>query len=216
MKYQHVMFDLDGTLMNTSEGILKSVKHTIKSLSLPDVSNETLKKFIGPPIEKSFEEYIGLTKKDAAEAAAVFRRVYPDLYLYEASFYDGIENLLLSLKKSGIKISVATYKRGSYTSKLLKQFNVYETFDYVVGSDDEGKLTKTDIINKCVDLSGISKNQTVMIGDTKHDAISSRETGIDFIAVTYGFGFKTQEDTKDYSPVCVCDSVNEVSMFLYK
>lgn len=214
MKYDHIMFDLDGTLMDTSKGVLKSVQHTIDMLGLPTISQDLLKKFIGPPIEKSFEEYMGLSSGRAAEAAAIFRKVYPEMYLYEAEFYKNMEKLIADLKNAGAVISVATYKRESYTCKLLKHFNIYDTFDHVIGSDDAGKMTKTDIINKCISLSNVDRSKAVMIGDTKHDAASAQEAAVDFIAVTYGFGFKNDSDVNEYENIFVCDDVDSLNSFL--
>lgn len=191
---KHVIFDLDGTLFDTSEGILKSIKYTLAQLEVPLPSEEIQKKFIGPPIEKSFEKIMGFSKDKAKEAASIFRKAYPSLYLYDAEIYDGIESIIDEMREKNIVLSVATYKRESYTKKLLEHFSFYDKFDYVFGSDDEGKMTKLDIINMCIDKSGIDRNNTVMIGDTVHDALAAKAAKIKFIAVTYGFGFKSKND----------------------
>ena len=211
-KYKCIIFDLDGTILDTSEGIRKSVEESIVVLKLPAMTDSQLQSCIGPPIQNSFKNIYKMEIEEANEAAAVFRDLYKGKYLYDACLYAGMMQMLDNLKKSGMKIMIATYKREDYTLTLLEKFGLLKVFDYVKGSDFEGKLTKSDIIRMCIEQSECSDEEVIMIGDTIHDSSAAQSLGIDFIAVTYGFGFKQLEEIKE--AVYVADSVADIKSYL--
>lgn len=192
-----VIFDLDGTLMDTSEGLILSINDTINRFGLNDLSIEKKRTFIGPPIIKSFKETYNLSDEKATEISNYFRDIYKNTYLYQAKVYDGIYELLDILKKSGKKIAVATYKRDDYAKMILNHFNISKYCDFIQGADFENKLSKSDIVKICIDELKANKKSTVLIGDSMNDLIGARESNIDFIAVTYGFGkFSEKENIK--------------------
>lgn len=207
-----VLFDLDGTFMDTSCGIIKSIEYTLNEMGMNRSGD--LHKYIGPPIEYSFKTYAGLDGENAKKAAAVFRKVYPEKFLYEAEIYPGIEELIDVLHHNNIKCGIATFKRESYTLKLLEHFGLIERLDVIHGSDEHGELTKTDIIKLCMNDLNCTDNETIMIGDTVHDASAAYKAKTDFVAVTYGFGFKNDADTKEYPCVKICATPKELSEFL--
>ena len=198
--YKAVLFDLDGTLMDTSSGILAALQKTISELKLKSLDIDVLQTFIGPPVQMSFTRVYGMTPEEANQAAAVFRDYYkqPD-YLLQAIPYEGIFEVLGSLTKKHIKIAVATYKRQDYAEYLLNQAGFNKYTDVFYGADFEGKLTKSDIILKCIADCCISKNTDVlMVGDTYHDAMGAQNLNIPFLGVTYGFGFSCQEEIEKF------------------
>ncbi|WP_018212324.1 HAD hydrolase-like protein [Desulfitobacterium hafniense] len=210
-KYEAVIFDLDGTLMDTSIGVIKSVEYVITQLGLPPLSMEEMRSFIGPPIQVSFRTKYDLDDNTTAQAASFFRNAYKDLFLFDAEVYPGIFPLLEALQTSGIRTAVATYKREDYTLKLLHQFGLCQLFDFIKGSDFEGKLTKTDIVKECVRRIGTGNlSQAVLIGDTFHDANGAKECNIDFLGVTFGFGFKNEREALDAGATSVARSVEEL------
>lgn len=197
MRYQLAIFDLDGTLLDTTQGILKSVEYTIQHFGLPPLSHDILLSFIGPPIQESFAKVYGLSGSILQEIASIFRTNYSSYNLLKANPYNGIYDLFQRLSDMGIQTAIATYKREDYALTLLKHFDFYQYTNIMYGGDNENKLKKKDIIIKCIKTSKINDyNSVVMIGDTLHDAIGAMELNLDFIAVTYGFGFK-QETYKD-------------------
>ncbi|MBQ8983560.1 MAG: HAD-IA family hydrolase [Lachnospiraceae bacterium] len=201
-RYDIAVFDVDGTLLDTSEGILNSVKHTIDVFGKPMPDPETLRSFIGPPIQNSFQKEYGLSKEEADTMAAEFRKVYKDIYLFGAVPYEGIYECMDTLRKAGVKLAVATYKRQDYAEKILKHFAFDRYCDVIYGSDFEGKLSKMDIIEKCMkDLGSTDYKNAVMIGDSWHDANGAEQLGVDFIGVTYGFDFRTEVDVKEQGAV---------------
>lgn len=210
-KYSLVLFDLDGTLFDTSCGIIKSVEATVEALGDTIIAKEIgVKSFIGPPIEYIFHNILQYDEDKTIKAAKIFREIYPSKFLYEAKEYDGISELLLMLKGSGVKVGVATNKRERYTLKLLDHFGLLNKIDIIHGTDEKGKYTKTDTINLCIKNMSANKRGAVMIGDSHQDALGAREAGVDFIAVTYGYGFKSAAEAERFCPEKICDSVQEL------
>lgn len=197
MKYKLVIFDLDGTLMDTSSGILMAVKDTIKDHGMPGLSEEKIRTFIGPPIQWSFEAQYGISKEEAQRMADTFRALYSTKHLLGAVPYPGIYDLLHALNERGMKSAIATYKREDYALRLLKHYHFDDYTDIMYGGDNDGTLKKHDIIQKCIDTADVKNlNEVVMVGDTLHDSNGAKELGVDFIGVSYGFGFHG-DDAKD-------------------
>lgn len=196
------VFDVDGTLLDTTEGVLSSVRYTIAKSGLPELSDELLKNFIGPPIQNSFKKYYSVNDQKAQELAEIFREQYKNVDLLKAVPYPGIYKVFEALKKAGIKLAVATYKRQDYATKLLRHFEFDKYTNILYGADPYNKLKKNDIIEKCMSDLGISDyTQAVMIGDSDNDAIGAQKLHMNFLGVTYGFGFKTPEDINEYPSI---------------
>ena len=128
--------------------------------------------------------------------------------------YVGVCDLLELLKKYNMKIAVATYKKHSDAIPLLEHFKFSNYYDVAYGADPDNKLKKSDIIKKCIKDLEVSPNETVMIGDTKLDAIGAEQIGCDFIGVTYGFGFKSKDDVYKYKNVGAADTIKELCEML--
>ena len=122
-KYDIAIFDVDGTLLDTTEGVLASVERVIKERGLEPLEKEQLLTFIGPPIHDSFAKAYGLSGPILQEMADEFRTYYKDEYLYLATPYEGIYEAMNRLSELGIKIAVATYKREDYARMILEYFS---------------------------------------------------------------------------------------------
>lgn len=205
-----ILFDLDGTLLDTSEGICHSVRYAIDQLQLPQPSEECLREFVGPPIQESLIRYGGLSKEEAQQGANVFRDFYKHQALFEASLYDGIIPALEQLRNMGFKIGVATYKREDYAIDILVHFGIAVLCDAIHGADNENRLTKADIIQMCCEELGGGKDGTLLVGDTEHDARGAAMAGIKFGAVTWGFGFSPNNVKSDYPIDVVWNNVNDI------
>ncbi|MBO4267589.1 MAG: HAD hydrolase-like protein [Lachnospiraceae bacterium] len=213
-RYDAVIFDLDGTLLDTSEGIFRSVLYAIETLGYEKVSSDVLRTFIGPPIQKSFARVYGLEKEEADKAADVFRNRYKEDDILLAVPYEGIFETLAKLRESGVKTAVATYKRQDYAGKLLMHFGFDKAVDAICGSDAEGKLSKKDIIDNAIKILGADRSRTVMVGDSDNDAIGSSGTGVDFIGVTYGFGFSGAADVNKFPAIGTSDSPEGILRYI--
>ena len=141
-QYKCVIFDVDGTLLDTSEGMLSAVRYTIAKFGLAPLDEATIKSFIGPPIQHSFQRVYGFADDVIADMAAVFRDRYKDKDLLLAEAYDGIFDVLDYLRRSGMRIAIATYKREDYATRLLHAFGFDQYTDLIFGSDFEGRLKK--------------------------------------------------------------------------
>lgn len=214
-KYRLVIFDLDGTLLDTREGVLSSVKYTINKTGLTPLEDSVLQTFIGPPIMDSFAKTYGISDKEKLqELVEIFRKQYKDVDLLKAETYEGIYEVFETLKRIGIKTAVATYKRQDYTENILKHFGFDQYTDIIYGADPDNKLKKKDIIQLCLEKTGIGVDEAVMVGDTEHDAEAARQLGMDFLGVTYGFGFKTAEDVLEYTKVPAATTADGIGRIL--
>ena len=207
-RFEAVLFDLDGTLLDTSEGIVKSVKETIEHFDLAMLPDEELLRFIGPPIEWSFEGKCGVKADKLSEVCNYFRDRYSNHNLLMAKPYEGIYDLLGYLNYKGIPLGIATYKKQDYAEKLLiaKGFDKYTS--HINGSDYGGKLLKKDIIKMCIDSLGVGDvSRVLMVGDSNHDANGAKLAGAPFAGVSYGFGFGQfgGEDINEFEHVIYVD-----------
>ena len=215
MKYELVIFDVDGTLLDTSEGVLSSVKYTIERFGFDMPDDKQLRTFIGPPIQRSFANTFGLSGDIIQEMTAVYRDRYKGDDLIKAVPYEGIYECFDSLESKGIKTAIATYKRDDYAQRIMKHFHFDDHTKIIHGADDNNKLSKSDIIEICINESGIPKEKVLMVGDTDNDAIGAEGIGVDFLAVTFGFGFKPGEEIT-YPHVHVSDTAADIASFVLK
>lgn len=215
MKFKAVLFDLDGTLLNTSEGVIASVRHTIETLHYNELNEEQLLSFIGPPVKLKMKEIYHLTDEDAAHAMDVFRSHYGGDDLLKASVYEGLPELLSYLRSQNIKIGVATYKREDMAKRVLEHCGIASYFDAICGSDVAGNLTKADVVRNCMHaLNADEPDKAVMIGDSDNDAIGAKAIGLSFVGVTYGFGFKSPEDVAAFENCGCAATVPELQEIL--
>lgn len=213
-KYKLAIFDVDGTLLNTTEGVLSSVIYTMKELGLEVPSQAELLKFIGPPIQDSFKRQYGLEGDILQEIATIFRNRYKGDDLLKAYPYEGIFEAIERLKNDSVKIAIATYKRQDYALRIMQHFGFDQYTEIIYGADHENKLKKMDIIKKCLDDSGIiDYKDAVMIGDSDNDAIGADKIGVNFIGVTYGFDFKEKKDVDRFPNIGTATSPLEILKF---
>jgi len=194
MAYEICLFDLDGTIVDSQQGIVNSILHTVATFGLEMPSMERLKKFIGPPIRVSFEKVFNMSPKDANSAVSKYREYYAEKGVFENILYPGIEDTLKILKERGKTIALATLKPTVFAVKILEEFGISQYFTYALGSELNGdRNTKGEVISDVLDALGdISKEKTVMIGDREYDILGAREMGLSSIGVTYGFGSRRE------------------------
>ena len=216
IKYKMVIFDVDGTLLDTTEGVLDAVKYTIEKEGLPGLPEEVLKTFIGPPIQDSFRKAYQIEDKGyLQELAGIFRGRYKDFGLLKAYPYEGIYEVFDRLLAAGVKPAIATYKREDYARTIVRHFGFEKYTDIIFGADHENKLKKKDIICKCLEAyGGLPAKEAIMVGDTEHDAIAARQIGMDFLGVTYGFGFRTPKEVAEYSDITPAESAGKIRAVL--
>lgn len=211
-----ILFDLDGTLLDTTEGLECCVLRTAKEMGFPPPSHEEiLSRFIGPPVQFSFGRYYGLDDAMAQRCADVFRSHYqqPDV-LFKASPYLGLFETLGALQNRGVRLGVATYKREDYALKLLHHTGIDAYCSVTHGGDNFNKRTKSDIIQLCLEELGIPFQETLLVGDTEHDAKGAEALGLPFLGVLYGFGFKSPSDLSEFHHVGFIKSFPQILEFI--
>ena len=192
-KYDLVIFDLDGTLMDTSEGIINCYNYTAKTYNKKELEKEKFKGIIGCPLSTGFKENYNMNDEEVNGAIKKYRERYAEKGIYEARTYDGIPKLLKEIKDKGCKTAVATLKLEEFAKKMLEDKNLAQYIDVIYGTNKEDKYEKVDLVNKAMEIFNIGKEKTVLVGDSKYDAIGAKEAGVDFIGVTYGLGFNSVE-----------------------
>ncbi len=205
-----IVFDLDGVLLDTSPGITESVKYTVHHLGYNSLSQDELMSFLGPPIQDSFARQFNLDPVDAQNATEIFRKHYINETILNAAPYEGIYHLLKKLRSKNTLTAVATYKREDLAINLLKYYELNKYFDLIHGTTNLNSLSKADIIEKCITESGIERSKTILIGDTSHDANAADSAGINFIGVTYGYGFNSISDIDNYRNIGSANTTNEL------
>jgi len=197
MQYDIVIFDLDGTLLDTSPGIFNCIRHTESKMGLPPLDQKKYELFLGPPLFESYKRIYGLGEKEAMAAVRCYREYGSSKGIYEAAVFEGIEDCLQAIKTKGMKLAVATLKSQVLAEKSLKYFSLHHYFDAIVGMDRTESLTKADIIRMALERIGQARSEkAVMVGDSEYDAVGAAEAGVDFIWVTYGFGCKPVDKQK--------------------
>lgn len=189
-KYQYYFFDLDGTLVNTEEGITNSVKYVLEKYHIKEYDMETLRKFIGPPLGESFQKYFGFSAKETGELIGCYREYYSAGGMYEAKVYGGIERLLERLKEDGKVLAVATSKPEHFARKILERFGLADYYTCIAGASMDGsRSSKEDVIAYAlVQCEVTERARAVMIGDREHDIYGAGKQGLDSVGVLFGFG----------------------------
>ncbi len=190
-RYRAILFDLDGTLLDSAEGILDATRYTLSHYGHEIPEERVLRRFIGPPVQDGFRQYLSLDPPCASRYADTFRAYYRAHALFLARPFSGVCRMLDALRADGIPLAVATYKREDYARELLAHFDLARRFDVIRGADAAGRLDKTEIMCRALDELDVSVGEdTLMVGDSIHDARGASELGVDFVGVTYGYGFE--------------------------
>ncbi len=192
MRYNTVIFDFDGTVCDTGEGILKSAKYALDyfGYETPDDYNE-LTCFIGPPLLITFQEKFGADPVKAEELVKKFRERYTNTGLYESCLYDGIISLLKRLKANNIRLGIASSKPQHYIEALLEKFGIKSHFDCICGVSFKADCeSKASIIGRCLNELGANAKETIMVGDTHFDIDGAKLNQIDGVGVLWGYGSK--------------------------
>ncbi len=213
-KYDFILFDLDGTLTDPGLGITNSVMHALKKYGIEVEDRTSLYKFIGPPLIDSFEKYYGFSHEEAAKSVDYYREYYKDKGIYENAVYDGVEELLKSLREKGKKIILATSKPEPFAKEILRHFGLEKYFLFAAGSTmSETRTNKAEVIEYALSECGITdKSAVVMIGDREHDIIGANKNGIDSIGVLFGYG--SREELESAGATYIAETVENIEKYI--
>lgn len=214
--YDFVLFDLDGTLTDPGTGITNSVAYALAKYGIHIDDKTSLYKFIGPPLIDSFMKYYGFSHAQAVEAVEFYREYYTATGMFENSVYQGIPELLASLKNAGKNIMVATSKPEIFAEKIMKYFGLDVYFTYIAGANmDETRTYKDEIIDYALKKVGADDcSKIIMIGDREYDVIGAKKFGIDSIGVLFGYG--SREELEKAGATYIAETVDDIRKFVLK
>ena len=188
-----IYFDLDGTLTNPKPGITLSIQYALQKLDHPTMPTEDeLTWCIGPPLRASFVRLLG-AETSADLAVSYYRERFSDVGLYENGVYDGIGDVLTSLRASGHRLFVATSKPHVFAERIIDHFGLRNHFERVFGSELDGtRVDKSHLLEYALKQALVDPAKTLMIGDRSHDMIGAKSNGRKGIGVLYGYGSRDE------------------------
>lgn len=196
-----ILFDLDGTLTDSGEGITKSVQYALSKFGIEETDLNELRKFIGPPLIDSFEKYYGFSREDAVRAREIFNERYQPIGWKENRPYDGVEELLKELSSAGKMLGIATSKPADTANRVLSHFGLRDYFPVFcaaplngIGGEKAGRIRAAMEEAKTL---GCKVENVIMVGDTKFDVLGAHECGVPCVGVTWGFAVEGEFESCD-------------------
>ena len=206
-----ILFDLDGTLTDSGEGIMNCAALALEHFGIPVPEREALRVFVGPPLDKTFRE-LGVPADKTNEAIAVYRSRYVPIGKWENHPYPGVEKMLQKLKSQGHRLFVATSKPEEMSKEILTKFGLADYFEMICGATLDGSRgKKEDVIAYLLSLTQ-GTGEAVMVGDTTYDVIGAAHHGIPTIGVAWGYG--KVEDMKAAGAAAIAETMEELLRLL--
>lgn len=206
-----VLFDLDGTIVDSAPGILSTLVYTYEHLRMPVPSHAELVKWIGPPILESFRDLAGLDEDESRYALAIYRERYRERGVYEATPYPGVPEAVRAIRRAGIPVSLATSKPESAARAILDRIGLTDAFTELTGaSEDETRSHKADVVAEALRRLAAAgadiRTRPVMVGDRVHDIEGAAEHLVPTVFVTWGYGTRAEAE----GAVAVVDTPGEL------
>lgn len=210
MKFHSILFDLDGTLTDSGEGIINCASLALAHYGLPVPDRQDMRVFIGPPLKDTFFKF-GVPEESLDEAVQIYRKEYVVTGIYQNFPYPGIRQLLENLKQDGCRLYVATSKPEHMAIHVLEHFGMDHYFDRICGACSDGIRSKKDEVIAYL-LESIGAEDAVMVGDTKYDVIGATVHGIPAIGVTWGYGLRREMESA--GALAIADTMEELYRLL--
>ena len=214
--YRFIFFDLDGTLTDSKEGIVNSVRWTLRRMGAPVPEEDTLRLFIGPPLQDSFERFCGFSPEQAGEAVTVFRERYLPIGQFENQAAHGAAEMLARLKEKGYTLALASSKPENLCLSICKRFGFTPRLSVISGSPPLGDRSKADVIQDVMAQLGLTNADCpsiLMVGDRKFDVLGARACGIDCVGVRF-FGYAPPGELEEAGAAAVVETVPELESFI--
>jgi phosphoglycolate phosphatase len=183
-----VLFDLDGTLTDPGEGIVRSIRAAFEFAGREPPSAAALTRYIGPPLRDSFRE-LGVQPEEVDSFIGAYRRRYREVGMFENRIYPGVPELLSRLGAAGFRLYVVTSKPREFADAILRHFDLMGFFERVFGSDLDGRLSdKRELLAHAQRIAGLSASRSALVGDRGLDMAAARSHGILAIGALWGYG----------------------------
>ena len=190
--FDTVLFDLDGTIIDSAPGIVQSIAHTLRAMDRPVPPMKELLHWVGPPLPQSFESRGGIEPDRVDEAVSIYREQYLNVGAYDAKIFDGMGAILRDLRAEGRHLAIATSKPTTPATLMLEHFTLVPYFSVIAAAaDDESRGEKHLIIDDALTglaNLGIGPSRVLMVGDRIHDIEGARQHGIPCAIVRWGYG----------------------------
>lgn len=216
MKKKLLIFDVDGTIWDSERDVFVSFNHTLKNLAGFEITKDEFQKLAGRPLDAMFERVLPKEKK---QLASQYEKAYKRYYIDEEHFadatvlFDNVKEVIDKFKKECFYMAVASSKPKRILDKMIANFNL-EGFHYVLGTEESNFKHKPDpeIVNYIMKQLNVSKEDAVIIGDSKSDILTGKNAGIDTIAVTYGYDKK--ENLVNANPTYIINQFKELEALI--
>lgn len=189
-----LLFDLDGTLTDPRLGFVRSVRYALDRLAKPCPADEVVASFIGPPLRGTFATLLETADRELIEEAmALYRERYSVVGLYENHVYDGVSEMLETVKGEASALFVATSKPTEYADRIVKHFGLDRHFVGVYGAELGGRFDhKADLLRHLLTTEKVRAEAAVMVGDRASDIVAARTNGVRAIGILWGYGSEAE------------------------
>lgn len=210
----YVLFDFDGTVFDSAEGITKSVQYALGKMGI-EAELKDLMCFAGPPLDEMFSLRYGMSPEQAHRAVELYRERYTPVGWAECSPFPGMHELMGRLRKKGIKLAVATSKPRHFAQRILEKYDMQNDFDIICGSELDGTSgQKWEVIEYALSQFGIAPSEAIMVGDRKYDVIGAKKCGVPCIGVR--FGYAEPGELESEGAVYVAEDADDLYEYLIK
>ena len=196
-EFSCILFDLDGTIVDSAPGITATLAYTFEQLGLPIPSPAELVPYVGPPILDSFRDLAGFTPEESLRALAIYRPQYLKTGVFDAKVYPGIREVIKAIREADVPLSLATSKPETPATLILEHYDLLKYFDVITGaSDDEKRSAKADVVEEALKRLtdyGADVSNPVMVGDRHHDVVGAAAHDVPTIFVRWGYGSRPEE-----------------------
>lgn len=213
-KCTHILLDLDGTLVDSGQGVTESVRSALAYFGIREDNRERLNRFIGPPLKDSFLEFYGFTPEEADRAVVKYREHYAVKGIHENRIYEGIKDTLAGWRAEGKSLCVCTSKPELYARQILKELRLSVYFDFIGGATFDGTRGRKEEVMAYV-LANLPENgnaRIAMVGDRKFDIEAAKQMGLMAVGVLYGYG--TRRELEAAGADCLAGSAAELAGLL--
>lgn len=214
--YRYILFDLDGTLTDSREGIVRCVRETVAECGGSPLEEGTLLRFIGPPLQDSFIRFCGFSPERAKEAVERFRLRYEPVGQYENRAAPGMAELMGRLREAGCVLALASSKPENLCVSICARFGFAPHLSALVGSPPDGDWEKEDVIRETMRQLGLTADdasQVLMVGDRKFDVLGAAACGVDCAGVEF-FGYAPEGELEEAGAVTVASTPEELEAFI--
>ena len=214
MNIQNILFDLDGTLTDPAEGIVKSYQYSLGRLNRDCPPPGELTTLIGPPIRPTFAAILQSSDVSLIEqAVALCRERFSTVGLFENHVYEGVPEMLTSLRASGYKLFVATSKPQIFAERVLRHFSLESHFIGVHGNELNGRLDdKAELVGELIAERHLKPDETLMVGDRWHDVVAAKRNSLFSLGVTYGYG--AEAELREAGADHICHTPEDVARLM--